>query len=94
MTDLVHIMSLNAQGLSDFNKRTRLIQCLNYQTVDIVFLQETHFTTDLFNTLAVEFSNWSIYNAYGTSNNRGCSILINKLKYLEITYTYLCTDGR
>jgi len=107
MTDLVHILSLNAQGLRDFNKRARLIQYLNWdfnkrtrlikyldcQNVDILFLQETRFTTDLLNIL-VEFSNWPIYNSYGTSDSRGCSILINKLKYLEITDTYLCPDGR
>jgi len=133
MTDLVHILSLNAQGLRDFNKRARLIQYLNWdfnkrtrlikyldcQNVDILFLQETRFTTDLLNILVefsnwpiynsyvqetrfttdllnilVEFSNWPIYNSYGTSDSRGCSIFINKLKYLEITDTYLCPDGR
>ena len=43
---IVHFASLNAQGLRDVSKRERLKQWLAQQRVEIILLQETHFTMD------------------------------------------------
>ena len=56
--DIVHILSLNYQGLGDKHKRDRLIQYLTQLNIDIAFLQETHFTPNL---LLTECSYWHLY---------------------------------
>lgn len=95
MSDTLHLLSLKVQDLRDRNKRERLKQYLKYQKVDIAFLQETHFTIDLVDTLTVEFSDWSIYNAFGTSTSRGCSISVHKKnKEHEIVDSFYCENGR
>ena len=45
--DLLHIVTLNSQGLRDRLKPLRCKQWIIQQKVDIVFLQETHFTEDI-----------------------------------------------
>jgi len=45
--DLLHIVTLNSQGLRDFLKRLRCKQWIIQQKVDVVFLKETHFTEDI-----------------------------------------------
>ena len=49
-SEIVHLISLNAQGLRDKCKRFRLVQWLSHQNADIVLLQETHFSIDMIKT--------------------------------------------
>ena len=87
-------MSLNSQGLKSKSKRTRLIEYIKLQNVDILYLQETHFTKDMFNSLRSEFAQWDIFHSCGTSTSRGCSIFINKrLMYTSID-SHIDTLGR
>jgi len=73
-----HLLSLNCNGLGDKSKRARLLQWLNYQRCDILFIQETHFTPAITMSLENEFIEWKLLHSFGDSNARGCSILINK----------------
>ena len=58
-----HIISLNCKGLRDKLKRLRLLEWLNHQHCQIVFLQETHFTSDISVNLNTEFSDWIFYHS-------------------------------
>ena len=49
-----------------------------------MFLQETHFSVDISNTLRSEFDQWEIIHAYGTSSSKGCSIFITKKLSYEV----------
>ena len=40
-----HLVSLNCQGLRDTGKRLRLNLWIKHQNADIVFIQETYYTT-------------------------------------------------
>ena len=73
-----HLISLNTQGIRDFNKRSRLIQWLKQQRVDILFLQETHFTHDLENSIRIEFIDYDLFHSFGTRASKGCSIMFDK----------------
>lgn len=94
MTSNLHILSLNAQGLRNKEKRMRLKEYIRLQKVDIVFLQETHFTADISNTVRLEFEQWHIINSYGTNTSKGCSILTNKSLSYEILDFTSDTLGR
>ena len=59
----IHLISLNCQGLGDKRKRGRLIQYLNEQKSQIVFLQETHFTENVKLSLSSEFTDWDLYHS-------------------------------
>ena len=92
--DLLHLISLNVQGLRDKCKRLRLIQWLLHQKADIILLQETHFSSDLDKYLINEFNDWNLYHSFGTSVCKGVSILINKRLEFNIIDTLHDTDGR
>ena len=51
MASQLHIISINTQGLRDFNKRSRLREWAHSQKSDILFLQETHFTYEIENEI-------------------------------------------
>ena len=78
MGSLTHFISLNSQGLRNKDKRYRLKEYLKLQKVDIAFLQETHFTSDLVSSINSEFDQWNTFHSFGSSTSRGCSIFINK----------------
>ena len=44
--DIVHLISLNTQGMRSGAKRARLREYIMQQKANIVLLQETHFTPD------------------------------------------------
>ena len=92
--DLIHLISLNAQGLREPCKRQRVLQWINYQKANVVYLQETHYTSDLELSVSTEFSSWHCYHAYGTSNSRGVTILINKNLASDIDYVVKDKYGR
>ena len=92
--DIVHFISLNAQGLRMKEKRARLGQYIIQQKANFVFIQETHFTVDLEYLIKQEFNEFYIYHSYGTSNSRGCSILISKQLHANVTDTKIDDNGR
>ena len=90
----IHLISLNAQGLRDRSKRLRLKQWLTQQKTDVLFLQETHFTTEIISSIINEFSEWDVCNSFGKSNSRGCSIFIRKQLNFKIINQTIDEHGR
>ena len=86
MTNLLHLISLNCQGLRDKLKRARLKQYMLLQKAKIFFIQETHFTPELSPLIKDEFDDWLLFNSYGNNLSKGCSIFIKKnLNYIAKT---------
>ena len=70
-----NLLSLNVRGLRNFDKHKAVFRWLKLKKADIIFLQETH------TTAAEESKWWNLWDgpsffSYGSSNSRGCSILI------------------
>ena len=95
MINHIHFLSLNVQGLRDRLKRSRLKEYIDTQNAHIVYLQETHFTNDItVKWLLQEFSEWSFFHSFGTSNSRGCSILIHSSVKFDVIDIHSDTVGR
>ena len=77
MTDIIHICSLNCQGLGSKDKRQRLYLWMSNQNCNILFVQESHFTGNQQNLLNEEFKG-QIYHSFGTTQSRGVSIFIKE----------------
>jgi exonuclease III len=90
----IHLISLNAQGLRDIEKRQRLLLWLGQQKAQIVLLQETHFTKDIEINTNLQFSNWQCYHNFGSNNSSGVSILFHKTLDINITNIYRDHNGR
>ena len=88
---ILHLLTLNTQGLRDKQKKDRFITYVNQQKSNIVFMQETHFTEDL----NYDFCNqWHSFSSFGTTHSKGVSILINKNLNVEILNSKTEADGR
>ena len=48
------------------------------QNIDVMLLQETHFTESIINTITKQFHDWGIIRSLGKSNSCGCSTFINR----------------
>ena len=46
----LHLLTLNVQGIRDKNKQRRFIEWCKQQKADLLFLQETHLTPELFHS--------------------------------------------
>ena len=77
LKDVLHLISLNTQGLRNSAKRGRLTYILQ-QKAQIIFLQETHFSLEIESLVENDFESFNIYNSYGINNSRGCANLILK----------------
>ena len=94
MSNNFHFLSLNCRGLRDRQKRARLQQYAILQKVQILLIQETHFTKDISPLLNEEFDSWHLYHSFGSNISRGCSILIHKTFDCAITNFKLDENGR
>ena len=77
-SDIVHFATLNVQGLRDSQKRSRFLQWINQQRINILMIQETHFTTDIVSKVNLEFEKFNLYHSLGSNHSRGCSVIISK----------------
>ena len=88
------MLSLNAKGLGEKKKRVAVFRWLK-KKADIVFLQETHFTSKDEMIYRNEWGVGDIYYAHGKSNSRGVAILLNKSCDIEVTdIIHASPDGR
>ena len=94
------LISLNVKGLCNKRKRTGVFRWLKRVNMDIAFIQEAHCTKETEMVWDREWEGKVIY-AHGTSNSRGCLILLrDKLDYEIISlktdvcgrYIILCTE--
>ena len=71
-----HVISLNVRGLRNKDKRSQIFRWFKYQKSDILFLQETYWSTDLETIIRSEWHGPCFF-AHGTNHSRGVSILVN-----------------
>ena len=76
----MHLLTLNVQGLRDKQKQERFYTYIKQQKANVIFIQETHFTQELENTLNQKHK-WQSFHCYGSSQSRGVSVLIDKNLY-------------
>ena len=76
MTDKIKFYSMNAQGLSDKNKRKDVFNFLKSKKGTIYFLQDTHFTDTEINCIYIEFG-FRCYFSNFRSSSRGVAFFIS-----------------
>ena len=91
---ILHFISLNAQGLRDSSKRSRLMQWMSHQNVKIIYLQETHFSEEIKLKIDTEFSSWQCYHSFGNSRSRGVSIFLHNSLNAKMSCVVQDNDGR
>lgn len=89
----VHILTLNVQGLRDKNKQKRVFEWSKQQRANILYLQETHLTTDIIQSFNNQF-NGTVLHSCGTSNSRGVAVLIHASVSHNILNVHCDTSGR
>ncbi len=67
--------SINVNGLRNNNKRSKILNWLNLQNFQVIFLQETHFTNNADVDRLEQEWRGSSFHSFGTSNSSGVSIL-------------------
>lgn len=72
-------------------KRFRLLEWIKQQKIDILFVQETHFTANILQQINNDFTQFNAFHSFGSTHSKGCSILINKR--LEVSFIDTVTDG-
>ena len=87
------IQSVNARGLRQENKRFDLFNSFKQQKLDIILVQETHWTPRDIPLLSKEW-NVTFYCAGVSTNSKGVSIIINNTFEHTVTKTVLDKDGR
>ena len=73
---ICHVISLNVRGLRNKDKRNQIFRWFRHQKSDILFLQETYWSTDL-ETIVRSELHGPCFFAHGTNHSRGVSILFN-----------------
>ncbi len=88
-----NLVSLNVRGLNNVNKRKAVFRWLQKSKYDVILLQETHTTLDV---ESVWRSDWKgpVFFSHGTSNSRGCAILIRDDLDYKTVYVTSDRDGR
>ena len=87
------LVSLNTQGLRSPDCRKSALNFLRIHKYDIIFLQETHWTTDLQHAIQREWTG-DIYFNNGTANSCGVAILFNPRFNYTHTNTSQDSSGR
>ena len=91
------IISLNANGLGDLNKRNSIIGWLKkFHNAEnkIICLQETHTTTKIEPLWRKEWNNRKIIFSHGTSGSKGTAIIFPKHMDYTIKDTKISPNGR
>ncbi len=92
--DQLKCITLNVRGLRDGAKRSRLINYLNDNKVNIVFLQETFCTQELESEFLKEWKG-KIYHSFSSSNHaRGVCILISDNIKFDLVSEHKDKEGR
>ena len=93
MKNYLHICTVNANGPQQPEKINKIVSWANQQKCDITFIQETHFTKQMQDTLFKELGK-NIFRSDGTSNSRGVAIWIKDRINFKIIDEHKDSDGR
>ena len=87
------IISLNARGIRDLNKRKAIFSWLQKQKADIVFLQETYSTPGVVEKWKFQWPG-KIFYSHGTNHSKGVMILVSDRLQFELKSEVQDKDGR
>lgn len=87
------LISLNVRGLCNFRKRKAVFKWLDNARYDIIFLQETHSSPKLEQIWNREWLG-PMFFAHGTTNSRGCCILIRDSVDFKPIHVRADSNGR
>ena len=73
---MCRLASVNAQGLRSLDRRQATFRSFQRHKYDIIFLQETHWTADLYSTIKRDW-NGDIFCNNGTDSSRSVAILVS-----------------
>ena len=90
---MVAIASYNVRGIREYNKRHKIFKLIKERAFDIVFLQETHTVKNDEKIYKSQYGG-QIFYSHGTSNSRGCAVLIRKNLTTTIHRSIKDPDGR
>ena len=71
------LLSLNIRGLRDFVKRKAVVNWINKQNADIIFLQETYRTAEIENEWKYQWKG-DMFFSHGSNHSKGVLILTKK----------------
>ena len=84
---MCRLASVNAQGLRSSDRRQAAFHFFQRHKYDIIFIQETHWTADLYSTIKRDWIG-DIFCNNGTESSRGVAILVSP----HFNYTHLNTS--
>ena len=93
LTTMAVIISVNSQGLRSPDRRKTAFSYFLRHRLDIILLQETHWTVDMEMEIKREWNGDVIFN-HGTNNARGVAILIHSRLDYSVTQTRGDNEGR
>ena len=87
------ILSLNARGLREKNKRENLFFWLKAKNAEIIFLQETYWTEELLSKIEREWGA-KILLCQGSQHSKGAAILFSAKLEFDLINVHKTEDGR
>ena len=87
------LISLNARGIRDFQKRKPIFSWIKKQNADIAFLQETYSTPEIVDEWKFQWHE-NIYYSHGTNHIKGVLILVSDKLQFELRSVSQDSDGR
>ena len=93
MASILHLITVNVQGLRDKQKRNRFYEWSKNQKANVILVQETHFSDELIPYIRSEWKG-EILHSIGTSQSRGVSIFIHEKLHAEIIDSVIDNNGR
>ena len=93
LTTTAVLISVNSQGLRSPDRRKAAFSYFVRHRLDIILLQETHWTVDMEMQIKREWNGGVIFN-HGTNNARGVAILIHSRLDYTVTQTRGDNEGR
>ena len=90
---MTNLASFNSQGLRSPDRRQTAFSFFHRNRLDVVLLQETHWTVDMEIQIKREWNGEAIFN-HGTNTSRGVAILINSRLEYVVRQTKRDNEGR
>ena len=87
------ILSLNVKGFGDKNKCISVLRWLKKRKHKIIFIQEAHCCKDVEKIWKREWEGNMIFS-HGTTNSRGCMVLLSSYLDYSINSTKVDSNGR
>ena len=87
-------VTLNVRGLRRNEKRQNIYHWIKSNNINIAFLQETYFTTDIEEKVNFDWKGYSKHCFSDSVHSRGVSILFDECAKVTIENSYTSIDGR